>query len=145
MKRQINIAKDFDMPIIFHVREAFGDFLPILRRGEIPNKSVMHCYTGSIESAKECLDNGMLISFTGVITFKNAKRICEVVRYVPLSSMMIETDSPYMAPVPHRGKRNEPKYVVEVAKQIAHIKDISVDEVIETTKANATNFFGIND
>jgi TatD DNase family protein len=145
MTRQIDIAKNEELPIVFHVREAFGDFLPILRRGEIPKNSVMHCYTGSIDSAKECLDNGMLISFTGVITFKNAKRVCDVVRYVPLSSMMIETDSPYMAPEPYRGKRNEPKYVLEVAKVIAHFKDVTVDEVINITKMNAMNFFGIND
>lgn len=145
MLRQIQIAKNIKLPIVFHVRESFGDYLPILRRGEIPQNSVMHCYTGSMESAKECLDNGMMISFTGVITFKNAKKLLEVVRYVPLSSMMIETDSPYMTPEPNRGKRNEPKYVLEVAKTIARIKDITLDEVINTTKMNATNFFGIND
>lgn len=141
---QIRIAKEVNLPIIYHIREAFGDFLPMVRSGEAPGNAVMHCYGGSKESAKECLDAGMLISFTGVITFKNAHKIKDVVRYVPLERMMIETDCPYMAPVPYRGKRNEPKYVLEVARAIAEIKEIDLDLVCESTYHNACNFFNID-
>lgn len=144
MLKQMELAKKLNLPVVYHVREAFGDFLPMVQRGETVNNAVMHCYGGSIESAKICLEAGMLISFTGVISFKNASKIKKVVEYIPLDRLMIETDCPYMAPVPYRGKRNEPKYVLEVARAMAEIKGISIEEMIDITYNNAVRFFDID-
>ncbi|MCK5128825.1 MAG: TatD family hydrolase [Clostridiales bacterium] len=144
MMKQVRIAQRLNMPIVFHIREAFGDFLSLMRNKEIQQRGVMHCFSGSIEVARECLDNNMLISFTGNITFKNAHKLRYVVKYIPLEKMMIETDSPYMTPEPNRGKRNEPKHVFEVAESIAAIKDINLDKIINTTRQNAIDFFNIN-
>jgi TatD DNase family protein len=145
MTEQIELARKNNMPIVFHVREAFGDFLDILRGGGVPHRSVMHSYSGSRETAKECMDNGMMVSFTGVITFKNAHRIREVVEYVPLERMMIETDCPYMTPEPFRGRRNEPKHVAYVAQMVAEIKKMDIGAVMEHTRGNALKFFGIRE
>ena len=145
MTEQTELARKRGMPIVYHVREAYGDFLDILRGGGIPHNSVVHSYTGSRETAKECMDNGMFIAFNGVITFKNANRVREVVQYVPLERMMIETDCPYMTPEPYRGRRNEPKNVSYVAAQIAAVKNCDVNEVAEITRSNAMKFFGIRD
>jgi len=140
---QMELAKELKLPAIYHVREAFGDFLPMVQRGETVNNAVMHCYGGSIESAKICLDAGMMISFTGVISFKNANKIKKVVEYIPLDRLMIETDCPYMAPVPYRGKRNQPAYVVEVARAMADIKGKTIAEMAEITYNNSVRFFNI--
>jgi TatD DNase family protein len=145
MTEQVELARKNNMPIVFHVREAFGDFLDILRGGGVPHHSVMHSYSGSRETAKECMDNGMMISFTGVITFKNAHRIREVVQYVPLERMMVETDCPYMTPEPYRGRRNEPKHVAFVAQMVAEIKNVDIGAVMEHTRNNALKFFGIRE
>ena len=145
MTELIELARRNNMPVIFHVREAYGDFLDIMRGGGIPHHSVVHSYTGSRESAKECMDNGMMIAFNGVITFKNANRVREVVEYVPLERIMIETDCPYMTPEPYRGKRNEPKYVAKVAEMIAAVKKVDTNVVMETTRSNALRFFNIRE
>ena len=141
---QMDMAKRLNLPAVYHIREAFGDFLPMVRRGMCLNNAVMHCYGGSVESAKICLDAGMMISFTGVITFKNASKILDVVKYVPTGRIMIETDCPYMAPVPHRCKRNEPAYVAEVAKKMAEIKGIPIEEMAQITYNNAVGFFNLD-
>ncbi len=145
MFEHIDLAKKYDMPIVFHVREAYGDFIDILRDGGIPHHSVVHSYSGSRETVKECLDNGMMISFTGVITFKNAHRIREVVEYVPIERIMIETDCPYMTPEPYRGRRNEPKHVAQVAAMIAETKKMDIKDVAEHTRQNALKFFRISE
>ena len=144
-KGQMEMAREMVLPAVYHVREAFGDFLPMVQKGQTYNNAVMHCFGGSKESAKICIDAGMMISFTGVITFKNANKVKEVVNYIPLDRLMIETDCPYMAPVPYRGKRNKPSYVVEIAKAMAEIKGKTVDEIAEITYNNATRFFGLSD
>lgn len=140
---QMELAKKLNLPVVYHVREAFGDFIPMVQKGEVLSNAVMHCYGGSIESAKICLDAGMMISFTGVISFKNASKIKKVVEYIPMDRLMIETDCPYMAPVPYRGKRNEPAYVLEVARAMAQIKGISIEQMAEITYNNAVRFFNI--
>jgi TatD DNase family protein len=145
MTEHIELAVKHNMPIVFHVREAYGDFLDILRGGGIPHNAVVHSFTGSRESAKEFLDNGMMLSFNGVITFKNANRVREVVEYVPLERIMLETDCPYMTPVPFRGRRNEPKHVAQVAEMMAEIKKLSIEEVARKTKENALKFFKIRE
>ncbi len=142
--KQIELAKRLNLPAVYHIREAFGDFLPMVKNGMVYGNGVMHCYGGSVESAKICLDAGMMISFTGVISFKNANKIRDVVKYVPLDRIMTETDCPYMAPIPYRGKRNQPAYVKEVAVAMAGIKGISIDKIAETTYNNAVRFFNLS-
>jgi len=140
----IHMARDVNLPIVVHERDAALDVAELLRReggGEL--RGVIHCFTGNYEAACAYLDLGFYLSFTGIITFKKADALREVVRKVPLDRMLVETDSPYLTPVPHRGKRNEPAYVRYVAATIAKVKDIAVDEVAEVTTANVKRLFRI--
>ncbi len=129
-------------PLIIHTRNAREDTLNIMRE-EKANEigGVMHCFTESLEMAKASLDLNFYISFSGIITFKNAKELVEVAHYVPLDKILIETDSPYLAPVPFRGKTNEPKYVRYVAEKIAEIKNVTVEEVAQVTSENFRQLF----
>ena len=130
------------MPIEIHCREAYDDVYDIVK--EYPKlRAIMHCYLGTVEQAQKFLELGFLISFSGIVTFKNAKALQEVARMVPLDRMVVETDCPYLAPEPYRGKRNEPAYVEWTAKKIAELKGITVDEVARATTANARKFFKI--
>jgi TatD DNase family protein len=139
--RAAHVAKK---PLIIHTREARKDTIAIMQeeRAEIVG-GVMHCFTESLEMAKHSLDLNFYISFSGIITFKNAHELVEVARYVPLEKILIETDAPYLAPVPFRGKTNEPKYVKYVAEKIAEIKNISVDDVARQTTANFKRLFSV--
>jgi len=142
--KQIRLAKEIKLPIIIHDREANKDVFDILQE-ENPYETgvVMHCYSGSRELAKEYLKLGAYISIAGPVTFKNNRKTVGVVESVPIERLFIETDSPYLTPVPYRGKRNEPSYVKYVAEEIAKIKDIPVEEVIKATTDNAKRFFCI--
>lgn len=140
--RQLELAKELDMPVVIHDRESKGECLEILKNQKISN-GVFHCYSGSAETAREILKLGMMISFTGVLTFKNARRAVEACAAVPLDRLMIETDCPYMAPEPHRGERNFSGYVRHVAEKMAEIKGVSYDEIVEITNRNARKFYGI--
>jgi TatD DNase family protein len=138
------MARETRLPIVVHEREAAVESAELLRRegaGEL--RGVIHCFTGDYNAARAYLDLGFYLSFTGIITFKNAEPLREVVRRVPLERMLVETDSPYLTPVPHRGKRNEPAYVRWVAEMIARIKAICLEEVAETTTGNAAALFKI--
>lgn len=139
----IDFAKKFNLPLIFHVRDAWDDFLNIL--DELPAKirGVVHCFSGDKDFAKKIMDRGMMISFTGSLTFKNASALREVCEYVPLEFIMLETDAPFLAPQEHRGKRNEPMFVTYVAKQVALLHNCSSEYVGSITTKNATNFFNI--
>ena len=129
-------------PSIVHTRDAREDTLAIIREASDPEVAgVLHCFTESLEMAKAALDLNFYISFSGIITFKNAADLREVVAHVPLERMLVETDSPYLAPVPYRGKKNEPKYVVEVAQCVADIKGISYEQVVEQTARNFDRLF----
>jgi TatD DNase family protein len=140
--RQIQMAKQVDLPIIIHDREAHVDTVEILEKEASGTlRGVMHCFSGDIKLAKKILDLNFFISITGIVTFSNAKVTKEVVRYVPLDCLLIETDSPFLSPVPYRGKPNEPAYVVQVAEEIARIKDLSLEEVARYTSANARVLF----
>ncbi len=140
----IRAAKIAKKPLIIHTRDAREDTLSIMKEeGAHEVGGVMHCFTESLEMAKASLDLNFYISFSGIVTFKNAKELVEVARYVPLENMLIETDSPYLAPVPFRGKTNEPKYVRYVAEKIAEIKNIAVELVAEKTSANFKRLFCI--
>ncbi|PLR70041.1 TatD family hydrolase [Bacillus sp. UMB0728] len=144
-RRQIRMAKKVKLPIVIHNRDATADVVEILREegaGEVGG--IMHCYSGSVEVAKECLDMNFYISLGGPVTFKNAKKPKEVAEAVPLEKLLIETDCPYLAPHPYRGKRNEPAYVKLVAEQIAELKGLAFKEVAEATTENAKRLFGIN-
>ncbi|OGT43763.1 MAG: hypothetical protein A3F13_08490 [Gammaproteobacteria bacterium RIFCSPHIGHO2_12_FULL_40_19] len=141
----IRAAKIAKKPLIIHTRDARDDTLSIMKEERASEVGgVMHCFTESLEMAKASLDLNFYISFSGIVTFKNAKELVEVAHYVPLENMLIETDSPYLAPVPFRGKTNEPKYVRYVAEKIAEIKNVSVELVAEKTSANFKRLFGID-
>lgn len=141
-KNHLVAARRLNLPTIVHTRDAQQDTLQMIREhGSLEAAGVLHCFTESLEMAKEALDLNYMISFSGIITFKNAAELREVVKQVPLERILIETDAPYLAPVPHRGKKNEPKYVVEVAQCIADLKGISVEEVAETTSENFYQLF----
>jgi TatD DNase family protein len=140
----IHMARETGLPIVVHERDAAQDAAELLRsEGAGKLRGVIHCFTGNYESACAYLELGFYLSFTGIITFKNAEPLRDVVRKVPLDRIFVETDSPYLTPVPHRGKRNEPAYVRFVAETIARIKDISLEEVAETTTRNVQNLFNI--
>ncbi|WP_409290917.1 TatD family hydrolase [Peribacillus sp. SCS-37] len=144
-RKQIRLAKKVKLPIIIHNREATADIVEILKEegaGEVGG--IMHCFSGSPETAKECVEMNFYISLGGPVTFKNAKKPKEVAEAIPLEMLLIETDCPYLAPHPYRGKRNEPAYVKLVAEQIAEIKGISYEEVAEATFRNAQKLFSIN-
>lgn len=143
-RRQIQLAKKLDLPIIIHNREATEDVVTILEEeGAAEVGGIMHCFSGSPETAKRCLEMNFYISLGGPVTFKNAVKPKEVAKEVPLDRLLIETDCPYLAPHPYRGKRNEPSYVKLVAEQIADLKEISFDEVARATTENANRLFRI--
>ncbi len=138
----IHIAREIELPIVVHERDAALDGAELLRsEGEGKLRGVIHCFTGNYEAARAYLDLGFYISFTGIITFKNAEALRDVVRQVPLERILVETDSPYLTPVPHRGKRNEPAYVRLVAETIAKIKGMTLEDVARVTSDNAHQLF----
>lgn len=141
-KKQLELASEINLPVVIHSREATQDTMEILK--EYKPRGVMHCFSGSAETALEIINLGMMISFTGVLTFKNAKKAVEACRAIPIERLMLETDCPYMAPVPHRGERNNSSYVYHIAEKVAEIKNLSVKEVIEICNSNAISFFGLN-
>lgn len=142
-EKQIELANELGLPIVVHSRDAMGDTIEILKKTNVKKESLMHCYSGSVESAKILMNLGFSFSFGGVVTFKNAKNVVEVVKNLPMDRILLETDCPYMTPVPFRGQRNEPKNVVYVADEIARIKGISIEEVARITTENAERVFGI--
>ncbi|MFH1111459.1 MAG: TatD family hydrolase, partial [Patescibacteria group bacterium] len=142
----IDLADELNLPVIIHCREAYDDLLMILKqeldKGRLSKKGVAHCFLGTQEQAKQFLDLGFLLSFTGIITFKNASpELLEIVKQIPIDKIIVETDAPYLAPQAYRGTRNEPAYVVEVAKKISELKSISIREVETITTKNAINLF----
>lgn len=144
-RKQIQLAKKVNLPIIIHNRDATADVVRILKEEEAKETGgIMHCFGGSVETAKECIDMNFMISLGGPVTFKNAKSPKEVATEIPLSKLLIETDAPYLAPHPYRGKRNEPVYVTLVAEEIAKLKGLSIEEVAEATTKNALELFKIN-
>ncbi len=139
---QLDLAKELDMPVVIHDRESKGECLAMLKQKGI-KKGVVHCFSGSAETAKEILDMGLNISFTGVLTFKNAKRAIEALKVIPLDRLFVETDCPYMAPEPHRGSRNDSSLLCHIAEKVAEIKGIPYDEVVRITTENAMKFFNV--
>lgn len=143
-RKQIRLAQKVNLPIIIHNRDATADVVRILKEEEAEKTGgIMHCFSGSVETANECINMNFMISLGGPVTFKNAKTPKEVATEISLDHLLIETDAPYLAPHPYRGKRNEPAWVTLVAEEIARLKDIPVEEVAKKTTANALEIFNI--
>lgn len=141
---QLSLARDLQLPIIVHDREAHDDTLRLIKAsGAAAHGGVMHCFSGDLSFARQVLELGLHISLPGVVTFNSAKELQEVARTIPLESMLVETDGPYLAPLPLRGKRNEPAYVLFTAAFIAELRGISLDEVARRTTSNACRLFGL--
>ncbi len=141
-KELLELANELSLPAVIHCRDALEDTMSILKSVK-PEKAVMHCFSGSAETAAELLKMGLFISFTGVLTFKNAKKSVRACEEIPLSRLMLETDCPYMAPAPFRGSRCDSSMTVYTAERLAQIKNISLQEAIEACNNNAVSFFGL--
>ncbi len=141
-REQIGLAKELGLPVVIHDREAHEETLEILKSEKAEEcGGIIHCFSGDYEMAKACLDMGFLISIPGSITFKNAEGFREIVRRIPLESLLVETDAPFLTPVPFRGKRNEPSYVRYTAQKVAEIKKVSFEKVAEVTTENALRVY----
>lgn len=143
-RQHIRFGRELNKPVIVHTRDAREDTLAILREENAQDcGGVLHCFTEDLPTAKALLDLGFYISFSGIVTFRNAEPLREVARYVPLDRMLVETDSPYLAPVPHRGKENQPAYVRDVAEYLAVVKGVSLESLAQATTANFSRLFHI--
>ena len=143
MMEQILLAHSLKLPMVFHIRDAMGDFLQIVRENLnlFEYGAEIHSFSGSVEVAKELISYGFYLGFNGIITFKNANKILDVIKFVPLKNVLIETDAPYLTPEPYRGKINEPKYTHIIASKIAQIKQLDVNIVENQANQNAYNLF----
>lgn len=139
--KQIQLANELNLPISIHDREAHKDCFEILKKYNKNSKIVMHCFSGSVEFARECLKEGWYLALGGVVTFKNAVKMKEVAKEIPLERLLLETDAPYLTPDPHRGEQNKPSYVRFVAKEIAKLREITLEEVAKVTTNNAIKIF----
>lgn len=134
---QIALAHAHDLALVIHTREAWAETFDILAAEGVPDRTVFHCFTGGPEEARRCLDLGAVLSFSGIVTFPSSTDLQEAARRCPLDRLLVETDSPYLTPVPHRGKKNQPAWVTHVGAQIAALKDVHVAEVADATWATA--------
>lgn len=142
LRQQMALARELELPVILHDREAHADSMAIMRK--FPEvRGVFHCFSGSVEMAQELVERGWYLSFGGAVTFKNARRAPEVVRAIPIERLLIETDAPYMTPVPHRGKRNDSRYVALVAEKLAQLLERSPQELARISWDNGCRLFGI--
>ena len=142
-KRQLRAARECDLPVIIHTREAEPETIDILQSeyADAERRGIFHCFSGSTDLAHKAVDIGFMISFSGIVTFKKAEELRAMAKQVPLERLLIETDCPYLTPVPHRGKRNEPAYVVEVARCLAGMHGIETEAMAELTSENFRRFF----
>ncbi|WP_346706388.1 TatD family hydrolase [Merdimonas faecis] len=141
--RQLELARKLGLPVLIHSREAAADTVEVMKEYGKGLKGVIHCYSYSAEMAKEYVKMGYYIGVGGVVTFKNARKLKETVREIPLTSIVLETDCPYLAPVPYRGKRNSSLYLPYVAEEIAALKQVSFEEVVSQTERNAKDLYGL--
>lgn len=142
LKEQLKIAEELQVPVIIHDRESHEDVFNILQDYKLKNV-VFHCFSGNAEFAQKCIDKGYYIAIGGVVTFKNAKDLKEAAKIIPLDKLLLETDAPYLAPVPFRGKLNTPAYLKYIAQEIANLKNIDVEEIKQHTTLNAKQVFGL--
>lgn len=141
LEKQIQLANELDLPVIFHDRESHEDTLNILKKYK--PKGVLHCFSGSVEMAKEIIKLGMYIGLGGAVTFKNAVKPCEVAKLIPSDRLLIETDAPYMTPVPFRGKRCDSLHIPYIAEKLAELREVSAQEILDLTEKNARTLFNI--
>jgi TatD DNase family protein len=141
-KRQLRAARECDLPVVIHTREAESETIEILRN-EYDGSGVFHCFSGSMDLAQRAIEIGFMISFSGIITFKKAEELRAVAKQVPLDRLLIETDCPYLTPIPYRGKRNEPAYVVEVARCLSMLHSVDIEKLARVTTENFNRFFGL--
>ena len=141
--KQLAVAESAELPVAFHIRDSYEDAYEIIKanRGKIKKSAVMHCFSGSLETAKQYLDMGFYISFSGSVTFKNAKKFPEIIKSIPLDRLLVETDAPYLTPHPFRGQTNYPKFVRLTAQKIAEILGKDEDEIARITTENAKRLF----
>ena len=142
--RQLDVARQMHMPVSIHDRDAHGDTMAILKKEGKGLTGSIHCFSGSWEMAKELLKMGWFLGVDGPLTFKNAAKLPEIIAKIPLDRLLLETDSPYLAPVPKRGRRNEPAYVKYIAEKVAEIRNIPLEEVAQQTTQNAVNLFNLD-
>ncbi|MCB9373230.1 MAG: TatD family hydrolase [Microthrixaceae bacterium] len=140
---QIALAHQHELPLVIHTREAWDDTFAILDREGVPARTVMHCFTGGPDEARASLERGALLSFSGIVTFRSAGSLRAAAEQCPLDRLMVETDAPYLAPEPHRGRPNRPELVVRVGAGVAEAKGVPVDEVAAASWANAEAFYGL--
>ena len=142
---QLSLAKELDAPVVLHIREAFGDGMDMLRAHRNGLRGVMHCFSGSYETARDCIDMGLYIAFGGALTFQNAKNLRETAARLPLDRLLLETDCPYLTPTPHRSKRNDPTYMVHTANVLAGLFGLPAEDIAQITYRNALDVFGLTD
>ena len=133
---QIQLARERELPLVIHTRDAWDDTFEILDAEGIPEHTIFHCFTGGADEARQCLERGAVLSFSGIVTFPSAADVQEAAQLCPLDSMLVETDSPYLAPVPQRGKKNRPAWVPHVGQFIADLRDVPVSSIATHTAAN---------
>lgn len=144
-EQQLHLAKELQLPVVIHDREAHADVMQMMRKSGKEVSGVLHCFSGSIEMAEEAIKLGYMISIAGPVTFPTARRLHQVVERLPIESIVLETDCPWLTPQSERGKRNEPAFVVETAHKVADLKGIEVDELAEITSRNARRLFRIEE
>ena len=142
---QLDLAEELDLPVIIHDRDAHAETLGLLRQRKGRLRGTLHCFSGDAAMARECIDLGFHLSVAGPVTYRKADQLREVAREIPPERLLIETDAPYLAPQPHRGKRNEPAYVLDTARRLAEIRGITAGELEHLTAANARRLFGIGE
>jgi len=147
LRKYLKLANQRGLPVVIHCRDAWEDFFSILdeenKTSITKTRGVLHCFTGTVEEAKKVLERGFYVSLSGIVTFNKSTLLKEVAKYVPLEMLLIETDSPYLAPQPFRGKKNEPAYLVEVAKVVAELKGTSLDALAKSTTHNVVSLFNL--
>lgn len=143
-RQQITFAHDYGLPLVIHTREAWSETFSILDEMEVPPKTVFHCFTGGPQEAELALERGALLSFSGIVTFKNADDLRQALKITPLERIMIETDSPYLAPEPNRGKKNRPKYLPHIGIRIAHELELDLRTISDITWSNTHKFYNLD-
>jgi TatD DNase family protein len=139
--QQIALAHRHSLPLVIHTRDAWSDTWDVLTAEGVPERTIFHCFTGGVEEATKCLDLGAFLSFSGIVTFKNATDVAAAASMCPDDRLLVETDSPYLAPVPHRGRPNRPAFVVDVGEHVARLRNVTPETLAELTTSNASRAF----
>ena len=138
---QIELAHRYELPLVIHTREAWAETFDLLDAGGVPARTIFHCFTGGPDEAAACVERGAFVSFSGIVTFKGAPEVAAAAAAVPLDHLLVETDSPYLAPVPHRGRPNQPAWVIDVGRRVADVRSMTASAIRDATAANAERAF----